>query len=226
MENISLSKLNFEECARYLGYKGNAVDNNVLSIMKRCEEEIISHAMPRFVYKRFPIFPCKKGIEVVGTSILLTGNSIALHLKDCKEVILLGATLSGEMDKCIRLAEINDMAYALVLDAMCAVAIEQVLDKIEELFHQKLPQKYLTYRYGIGYGDLPISLEPEFLAVLNAEKTIGLCSNESYTLSPRKSVVCIVGISDTEIINRKRSCSVCNMSSRCEFRKRGERCGY
>lgn len=226
MEPIQITSLNFNECARYLGYKGNSVDGRVEGIMLECEKNIINNAVPRYVYKKFPIVNYDEGIRVVGTNLTLTGNSIKLHLKNCNEVILLCCTLSAEMDKQIRIAQLNDMAYALVLDAMCAVAIEQVCDKIEALLHLKLPEKFLTYRFGIGYGDLPITLEQEFLLTLNAQKQIGLTSNESYIMSPRKSVACIIGISDEQIIERKRSCSVCNLNKTCEYRRRGDRCGY
>ena len=37
MENIKLSKLDFDECARYLGYKGIKPDNNILDIVL-CED--------------------------------------------------------------------------------------------------------------------------------------------------------------------------------------------
>lgn len=226
MKKVQLTKLNFSEAARYLGYKGNTPDEKILDMMKRAEGEIINSAVPRYLYKRFPICFRKDGIEVVGTEILLTGNSIKLHLNGCSEVYLMCATLSSEIDKLIRISELKDMAAALILDTMASVAIENVMEQVEDIIHKENNNKYLTYRFGIGYGDLPIELEPEFLKALNAQKLIGLCSTDSFILSPRKSVVCVMGVSDSEIMQRKRSCSVCNMQNRCEFRKRGDRCGF
>lgn len=226
MKNIVITKLNFDEAARYLGYKGNTPDENVISIMKVAEDEIIKNAIPRYVYKKFPISYKEDGIEVIGTSIVLTGNSIKLHLNGCSEVYLIAATLSGNVDRLIRITELKDMAKALILDTMASVAIENVCEQVEDLIHKENMDKNLTYRFGIGYGDLPISLEPDFLSVLNAEKLIGLCSTENFILSPRKSVVCVMGVSDNEIIQRKKSCSICNMQNRCEYRKRGDRCGF
>ncbi|MDE6209755.1 MAG: methionine synthase [Lachnospiraceae bacterium] len=226
MKEVKLTALNFEEGARYLGYKGNTPDDTVLKLMKWAENELINTSVPRYLYKKFPIIQGDGGIEVIGTSIVLTGNSVKLHLKNCNEVYLICGTLSASVDKLIRITELKDMASALILDAMAGVAIEQIMDKVENIIHMENTDKFLTYRFGIGYGDLPIELEPDFLKVLNAEKLIGLCSTESYTLSPRKSVICIMGVSDEEIIQRKRSCSVCNMQGRCEFRKRGDRCGF
>lgn len=226
MDKIELTKLNFEEAARYLGYKGNTPEGQVLDIMNWAEKEIINNAIPRYLYKKFPIKTVDKGIEVVGTSILLTGNSAKLHLKGCDEVYLICATLSAEIDRLIRITELKDMAKALIVDTMASVAIENVMEQVEEIIHKENMGKFLTYRFGIGYGDLPISLETDFLKVLNAEKLIGLCSTDNFILSPRKSVVCVMGVSDNEILKRKQSCSICNMQNRCEYRKRGDRCGF
>ena len=226
MNDITLSELNFSEGARYMGYKGNVPEENILSIMKKCEGIIIEKAVPRYLYKKFPIHFLENGVEVVGTNMILTGNSIRNHLKNCHSVYLMCATLSMEIDKQIRIAELNDMAEAVILDALAAVAIEQVCDKVEEKIHLLETDKYLTYRFGLGYGDLPLSLEHEFLKIVNSEKLIGLCTSQNLILSPRKSVACIIGVCDNEIVNQKKSCSVCNLGGRCEYRKRGERCGF
>ena len=86
MEVIKLTALNYEECARYLGYKGNTPDENILMIMKECEEEIKKASVPRYVFRKFPVKASENGVEVVGTDIVLTGNSIKLHLKNCNFV--------------------------------------------------------------------------------------------------------------------------------------------
>ena len=103
MDKIEITKLNFEEAARYLGYKGNTPESQVLDIMNWAAKKIIDNAIPRYLYKKFPINTVDKGIEVAGTSIVLTGNSAKLHLKGCNYVYLICATLSGEIDRLIRI---------------------------------------------------------------------------------------------------------------------------
>ena len=65
MKEIFLSALNLDECARYLGYKGNTPDENILKIMKECEEQLVKTAVPRFLYKKFQISSNDDGVEVV-----------------------------------------------------------------------------------------------------------------------------------------------------------------
>ena len=52
MKEVKLTALNFEEGARYLGYKGNTPDDTVLKLMKWAENELINTSVPRYLYKK------------------------------------------------------------------------------------------------------------------------------------------------------------------------------
>lgn len=118
------------------------------------------------------------------------------------------------------------MVKALIMDAFAGAAVEQLCDKAEQKIKEGFPDKYFTYRFGIGYGDLPIEQLPDFLRLLNAEKTVGVTVTGGNMMVPLKSVACIIGISDNEIKSKKRGCITCNMRDNCSFRARGERCGF
>ncbi len=226
IDDISLGKLNIMEGARYMGYGTNIPDDNIMKIIEECESEIISKAKPRYIYKILDVSETSDGVRVEGTNLILLGNSIKEHLVGCKKAVLLCATLSSDMDKLIRITELRDMAKAVVMDAFASVAIEQICDKVEKSIKKDFPDSYFTYRFGIGYGDLPIEQISAFLAVLDAAKTIGVTVTDGNMMSPTKSVACIIGISDNEIKSKKKGCITCNMRERCSFRVRGERCGF
>jgi 5-methyltetrahydrofolate--homocysteine methyltransferase len=118
------------------------------------------------------------------------------------------------------------MTKALITDAFAGVAIEQVCDKVEEQIKEMMPDKYMTYRFGIGYGDLPLEQIAEFLAVLGTQKTIGVTVTAGNMMSPSKSVACITGISTGQIKSKKKGCITCSMREKCQFRAKGERCGF
>lgn len=226
IEDISLDELNIREGVRYMGYGANLPDDGIMSLIKECEREILAAARPRYIYKVLNIREEAEGVRVEDTNHILRGNSIKEHLKGCSRAVILCATLSGDMDRLIRITGIKDMAKAVVMDAFAGVAIEQVCDKAELNIKREFTDKYFTYRYGFGYGDLPIEQMPEFLKILNTGKTIGVSVNDSNMMSPAKSVACVIGISDNEIKSKKRGCVTCNMRDRCSFRIRGERCGF
>lgn len=226
IDDISLDRLNMQEGARYLGYGTDTPDNNVMKLIKECEEDILRTAKPRYIYKVLNISGRDDGIYIEGTNLILLGKSIREHLEGCGSIVLLCATLSSDMDKLIRITQIKDMAKAVIMDAFAGVAVEQLCDKAEEKIKEEFNDKYFTYRFGFGYGDLPIEQMPECLNILNAQKTVGVSVTEGGMMSPSKSVACIIGISNNEIKSRKKGCITCNMRDKCSFRIRGERCGF
>ena len=230
MNRITLTELNYMECARYLGYGKNAPDEMTERLMRECDSELLDCAVPRFVYRIFDIDRQNDKIKLAKTELCLTGSSIKEHLTDCDKLILLCGTLSDKVDRLIRKTELSDMAKALVMDAMAVVAVEQVCDKAEERIRDEYllndTHAYFTWRFGFGYGDLPLEEERMALRLLDADKRIGVHINDSLIMFPRKTVACVIGISREEIKSRKKSCVSCNMRDRCKFRLRGERCGF
>ncbi len=222
-QQIVITKLNRNEALRYMGQHGEC-DGRLEELLNECENIILSKVKPRFLYKCFDIEQTDAGVAVKGTSLVLLGNSIAEHLKGCDKAVLLCATLLGDVDREIRIAELSDMLRALTLDCMASVAVEQLCDKIEMHIKKDFPGYYMTWRYGIGYGDLPISQQREFLNVLNAPRLIGLNVTESNILTPRKSVTAIIGLSKHEIGEKKRGCETCNLREKCSLRKKGSYC--
>ena len=214
---MKITSINRDEALRYLGYKDNINIDNLTPILDKCENELLKAIEPRFIYKFFPI----------NTSLVLTGNSILNHLKGCYGVILLSATLSMGADKVISEHQINDMTSALILDSMASTAIEQVCDAAEKEIKEKINKdNFMTWRFSPGYGDLPITLQREFVRVTDAEKRIGLTVNEGGILLPRKSVTAIIGLSKEPIPKQRRGCAYCNMNKTCQFRKGGTHCGF
>lgn len=231
-KQITLEKLNRDELYRYLGYKiNNTPDEMVRGIIDKCEEQLLWKVRPAYIWQIFDVREyygdsVYKGMDVVGTNLVLAGESIRTHLRGCNKIVLLAATLSGEADKLIRQTEIKDMADALIMDTAASVAIEQVCEQAEENIKAEFADKYMTYRFGVGYGDLPLEHEGMILDILNAGRLIGLYGSEANILTPRKSVVCVIGISDEPLPKGQRGCATCNMRERCSYRKQGLSCSY
>lgn len=225
MENaLRLSLLNRDEALRYLGYKGNKPDQNVAKILDECEEELLQIARPQYVYRCFDIREVKGGIAVGNTNLILTGESICEHLKGCNKAVLLCATISSDVDKRLRVLEIEDTAKMLIMDSLASVAVEQVCEIAEKEIAQVVGGNQ-TWRFGIGYGDLPLHLQGDFLKALDAPKRVGVCVTKSFLLTPRKSVTCIIGVSDKPLEKKKRGCATCNMNKSCPYSGKELGCG-
>lgn len=222
--DIVLGQLDKNEALRYMGHRGEDIDEQLDKLITKCEKEVLSCVKPRFVYKVCDISREEKGILVKDTNLFLTGNSIKKHLDGCDKAVLMAVTISADADRLIRIAQIRDMAEAVAIDSLCSVAVEQACDRAELIIKEENPGYYQTFRFGLGYGDLPISLQGQFLHVLNAPKQIGLNVSSTDMLTPTKSVTAVIGLSKNPIPQRTRGCQTCSMNKKCQFRQKGGRC--
>ena len=213
---IALKPLDRREVLRYLGGAKTAPNEQMNALMDSCEAELLRTARPKYLYQIIDL-PCEE---------LTVGNDIRRHLSGCSRAALLCATLGAEVDRLIRVAQVSDMARAVVLDSMASAAIEQVCAQADALIAAQFPKCFLTFRFSPGYGDYPIGLQKNFLRLLDAPRKIGLSVSESCLLVPAKSVTAIAGLSDRPVEQRRRGCAVCSLRKTCQYRKNGEHCGF
>ena len=213
---ITLKSIDRDETLRYLSGSRVVMNAGMEELLNICEEELLKAASPKYLYIT---------INTDNTDLII-GESIKAHLKGCSKAVLLCATLGSKTDKLIRTAQVTDMAKAVVLDAMASAAVEQVCGEVEKLIISDNPQSFLTWRFSPGYGDYPLSLQEEFLRILDAPRKIGLCTNENSILTPTKSVTAIIGLSNTPIESKRKGCASCNLNRTCKFRKAGTRCEF
>jgi len=219
--------INKEEVLRYLGYKGQDIDENLTNTIEECREEIKKVIMPRVVYSYKNIKLSDDGVEVITTNLILKGKDIKEHLKKSTECVLMAVTLGNEVEKRTRLYEKTNLTKALILDACATTAVEEVCDIVENSVKEKAISSgmNITFRYSPGYGDLSLNVQNSFLRALDAQKKIGLTVSENNLLFPRKSVTAIIGIVNSGIEKKRKSCKECSNYENCSFRREGESCG-
>lgn len=215
------------EVLRYLGLHGAPPDEGTRALVGECREEIVSLARPRTIYRRLAVDALEGGLRLGESGLLLPGADIRRHLDGCKECFLLAATLGGGVDRAIAALQVRQMAKALVLDCCATAAIEEVCDRLQQELEEALQTegRYATTRYSPGYGDLPITCQRELTALLDAPRRIGLCATQENILTPRKSVTAIIGISESPLPTRRRSCESCSLRESCGYRRGGRHCG-
>ena len=222
---IKLDALDRQEALRYLGMGKTEPDDNTQRLLDECEKLLLEAARPQYVYRCFECIHREEGVEAAGTNLILTGNSIKEHLKGCDRMVLLCVTISAEVDRLLRKLELKAMAAMVVADSLSSVAVEQVCSKAEQIIADKFEGTYQTWRFGIGYGDLPLTLQPDFLRILDAGKRVGVYATKSCLLTPRKSVTCIIGVSDKPLPKSQRGCQTCNMKEKCPYSGTDIGCG-
>ena len=200
---IKLSQLNRKDALRYMGYGTREPDNQTQALLNKCERELISAIDGKYVYR---VFLLTDG-QIPDSKFHLEGNSIKKHLQGCTKVIFLCATLSDTVDS-----------------ALASAAVEQVCDLAENEILQEFPNLEHTWRFGLGYGDFPLTGQSKFLDILDAPKRIGVCVNESLLLTPTKSVTCVIGLGNELPKDSIKSCDMCSLGGKCTFRLNGGTC--
>ena len=220
---ITLNQLNIDEVLRYMGCPPDRADPATRALAEDCAAQVLQTVTPRWTYRVFDLDFEEGGVRMGG--LLLPGEDLRTHLKGCERAALFCATLGAGADALIRRAESGDMARALALDCAAATAVEEVCDQIELELQALFPGCSFPFRYSPGYGDLPLTLQGDLLALLDAPRRVGLTASASNILLPRKSVTAILGIAQSPIERKSRSCLGCPAHDGCQYRKSGGHCG-
>ncbi len=211
---LELAELNFQEAIRYLGSARVPVNDTMTVLMEECEKLVLEAAVPKFRYE----------VRDLPWLDIMAGEDVVRHLDGCEKAVLMCATLGAGVDKLLRVMQVQDMAKAVVIDALASVAIEQVCEKFDDLIHEEYPDWYQTFRFSPGYGDYPIEMQRTVLQLLDAPRKIGLTVNDSMLLVPTKSETAVMGLSREPIKKGPRGCATCNLKETCQFRKSGGHC--
>lgn len=210
------------EVFRYMGMRTDTQDEHMLSLADQCEKKLLAAVSPNYLYRVLPVKQAENGVYC--GELFLQGKAISAHLKDCGQAILFCATLSAGADLAIRQASAQDVLAGLMTDAIANALIEQLCDMAEKEILSRFSGLFPTWRFSPGYGDLPISVQEQFLHTLNATKRLGVTLSESCLLIPTKSVTAIIGLSEKQLPKGKKGCAVCNLSASCPYRVKGEHC--
>lgn len=205
------------EALRYMGYRGS-MSRPVAEHLDECEKRVLEALQPMAVYQYFPLaeLDCS----------LLKGEDINAQLYGCTGAVLMAATVGAKIDALIRTLQVEDMAKAVIADALSGAAVEQVCAEAEKHICSALSGRYLTWRFSPGYGDYSLEASVRLIKMLEADKKIGVCVSESLMLTPVKSVTAVIGVSEDQLPKKRRGCAVCSMRESCDFRKRGSHCGF
>ena len=220
---MELDRIPLDEVLRYLGAAGRD-PGPLLPLAEDCAGELLQTARPRWTWRGFGCDVTPEGVRL-DCGFLLPGRDLAGHLAGCREAVLLAATLSPGVDALLRRTQLSDLSRSLVLESCAAAAIEEVCGRAGEIIRESYPGRSFTSRFSPGYGDLPLTVQGEFLALLDAPRRLGLCATGSSILTPRKSVTAVIGVGEpgVESIPRERGCGSCSLRETCAFRRAGTR---
>ena len=131
-----------------------------------------------------------------GTALELPGHSIARYLDGAAQAALLAVTVGMPLERELRLAAATDPVFGVALDAAATAAVEEAADATGERIAAWALEEGLCAkgRFSPGYGDLPLEVQPQLLATLDAQRRLGITLSASLLMTPTKSVTAIVAL--------------------------------
>lgn len=212
-----------QEAMHYLGATSESIDSplgcQVLDIFTALSASI----QPRFVYKIYQLDFQKNQnqdknrdqILLSGTQIVLTGTTANQMLNQCHHAAVLACTLGAAFDLRLLALQARDMVKAAIWDACGSVLVEFGCDLAEQEIASRFPDIFLTDRFSPGYGDLPLTLQPNICAELDTGRRLGLHVSKSLLMNPVKSVTAVIGLANQPQIARIRGCAYCQLRETC-----------
>lgn len=226
-ESYLIAQVSRDEVLRYLGYRGQALsaelDDRIAAVTERC----VTLARPRASLASFPVRRVTAElVELEGCTLRLTGRDIAAHVADATEVVLFAATLGADIDRELRRLSLVDTLEQVLFDAVATALAERTADAANARIRAYAADRdaFTSWRFSPGYGDLPLSVQRDFLAALDATRQLGITLTPSNLMVPTKSVTAIVGIHATPQPGLESSCSVCSLAEFCTIRQTGRTC--
>ena len=187
VKGYSLPEVDRREVLRYAGVRSS--DGLSDELISRLDEAIAlteGRLSPRVCFTELALSDIDFGDSL----------DIKKNLRDSHAVIAFAATLGVELDRLISRYEVLSPATALLLEAIGNERIEALCDVFCESQREEKSCLgcSLRPRYSAGYGDLPIEFQRKIFEILDPPSHIALTLNDSYLMSPSKSVTAFVGI--------------------------------
>ena len=218
-----ITQINRAEALRYMGYTEEP-DARISAVIDECEQELLKEARPQYVWRVFSIIRSGHELYLSDCDFMLEGKDIAEHLRGCDKAAVLCTTLSSDTDRYLKKLDVSDSMKAVITDALANAMIEQVNENARQDILANMPGYSTTWCYGAGYGDFPIECAPLLIASVDAVRKIGVCCTATNMLTPRKTIIGVVGLFRGELEKKRRSCEDCNAKDTCKYRAYGTRC--
>ncbi len=211
--------IDIKEAQRYLGYGRNEPDAAVLALIDECTAAVRETAEPRHIQRRFELEVTPEGVIKAG-GLELRSRNLARNLTGCGEIVFFAATLGNGPDMLMNRYSRLSISRAAVLQAVAAAAIEGYCNQCQRELEEELAGEglYVRPRFSPGYGDLPLTVQPDFLRVLNAQKTVGIYLSDGGVMLPEKSVTAVMGLSRENSRCHIEGCELCGKKD-CEYRR-------
>lgn len=209
--------ISLPEALRYLGIRNAEVPPDLLHTVLEELPHIQTVLNCVAVEERLPLM-CS-GSRCTFGGITVESTALAKNLHGCSEVFLFAATIGVDVDRLLTRNARLSPSRGVIDDALASAAIEAWCNLLNAKLAASVAKEgqFLRPRFSPGYGDFPLSIQPQLLESLLAAKRIGLTLTDSLLMVPTKSVTALIGIGNTPV-SCEHGCTLCNRQTDCPYR--------
>lgn len=232
--------IDYRETAFYLGYGEQEPDAGTEAELKRCAEALLAAMEPRYLFQTVRLLREENGsgreekaggegqekalsAQFADGSLILPGEAIRKHLGVSDYAVAACLTLGKGVDELIDRLQSESMLSALLTDALANAAVERLRLHFERRAAKETGWE-TGWLFGIGYDDLPLSMQRDFLRLMRAGERLGLHASDKLILSPLKSVTGFLNVKCGPGTGKSRCdgrCGACLRHEECRFFRGG-----
>jgi len=216
-------ELNFNQILKYLGYNNSSdLDHQTKNEIDDGLKLLFNKAQPKYVFKIFNEFELSNENIKLNSHFNIDSKDLFNHLKASESIVILAVTLGIKTDQLIKKEMLMNPSKGIILDAIASEFIEKSANEACKKIISEI-QRFRNTRFSPGYGDLSLIIQEKIINELDTERKIGLYSNNSFLLTPSKSITAFFGLFDTKQSLRK-TCKNCQFLENCRYRDEGVFC--
>lgn len=204
------------EALRYAGAREETEE--IVALLDSAWEEAEGQLSYRVCCREYPLD--RDGDEWLLHFSGVHSVSLSRHLRGCRKILLMAATVGMGMDRLILKYGKIAPARGLMMQSIGAERIEALCDVFCARMAEEMGGRglFLTPRFSPGYGDLPLTVQQNIFQALQPENAIGLTLNSSLIMAPSKSVTAIIGCTHEKQDLPHDPCRGCGMGN-CLYRR-------
>ena len=209
-----------DELAKLLGgQKKKSLPKSIRKKVTTARQKLKKLIKPSLHYRIVKPSVLDDDVVQLDETVEFTSTQLAKTLKNAEEIVCFVGTIgTGVEDEVNRLLNKQKLADAYILDAMASVAVENMIDRFQDLMENRFSDedRTVTLRFSPGYCDWPVTQQKELFDIFNP-KQLNVELLDSCLMKPRKSVSGVFGITpqESESYNPCRDCP----TRRCESRR-------
>lgn len=203
--------IEIEKLAKLLGgRKEKRLPESISRKVRAARRKLNRLIKPSLHYRIVKPSVMDNGVVQLDETVKVTSAKLAKTLKNAEKIVCFVGTIGTEVENEInRLLRKQKLADAYILDAMASVAVENMIDRFQDLMENRFSaeERTVTLRFSPGYCDWPVTQQKKLFNIFDP-KQLDVELLDSCLMKPKKSVSGVFGITpqESESYNPCRNC--------------------